>query len=195
MEVEISRNGIGRTSGFRKILLLKPETFMNLSGNSVAAAAGFYKLAPQDVVVFHDELDLPPGKCRAKQGGGHAGHNGLKSLHTQIGPDYARVRIGIGHPGHKDRVAAYVLHNFSKADQLWLDDVMRGISDGAPDLAANDNGRFMNAVAQRTVQQSSPITPHPAVKRRQASTISANAGSPPDMRSGIQKLIDRFRQA
>ena len=136
--------------GPEKVLMLKPETFMNLSGQSVGEAMRFYKLTPGDVTVFHDELDLAPGKVRVKTGGGHAGHNGLRSLHQHIGPDYHRVRLGIGHPGHKDRVAAYVLSDFAKADRDWLDDVLRGVADGAPDLAAGDTGRFSNAVAQRS---------------------------------------------
>jgi peptidyl-tRNA hydrolase, PTH1 family len=121
--------------GSVRVILLKPETFMNLSGESVRAAADFYKLGPEAVTVFHDELDLAPGKCRVKQGGGHAGHNGLRSIHAHLGMEYGRVRLGIGHPGHKDAVAGYVLHDFAKADADWLDDLMRGISDGAEALA------------------------------------------------------------
>ncbi|MFT6933075.1 MAG: PTH1 family peptidyl-tRNA hydrolase, partial [Paracoccaceae bacterium] len=99
--------------GSQKIMLLKPETFMNLSGQSVGEAMRFFKLTPEDITVFHDELDLVPGKVRVKQSGGHAGHNGLRSLHAHIGETYTRVRLGIGHPGHKDRVAAYVLSDFA----------------------------------------------------------------------------------
>ena len=135
--------------GSEKVLLLKPETFMNLSGQSVGEAMRFHKLTPADVTVFHDELDLAPGRLRLKQGGGHAGHNGLRSIHAHIGEAYGRVRLGIGHPGHKDAVSGYVLHDFAKADQDWLDDLMRGISDGAPALAAGDGGRFMTAVSLR----------------------------------------------
>ncbi len=179
--------------GTEKVLLLKPETYMNLSGNSVGAAMQFYKLAPGDVTVFHDELDLAPGKCRVKTGGGHAGHNGLRSLHGQIGDAYQRVRIGIGHPGHKDMVSHYVLHDFAKADRDWLDDLLRGISDGAPDLAAGDAGRFMNAVALRTVPpRTSADTPPP----KTAPEPEAPATKPeeaPDARSALQKLVDRFR--
>ena len=102
------------------------------------------------MIVLHDELDLAPGRCKVKAGGGHAGHNGLRSLHAHIGPDFVRVRLGIGHPGHKDRVPGYVLHDFARADAEWLDDLMRGISDGAPALAEGDAGRFMNAVSLRT---------------------------------------------
>ena len=135
--------------GAEKVVLLKPETFMNLSGQSVRAAVDFFKIDLADITVFHDELDLAPGKCRVKQGGGHAGHNGLRSIHAHLGEAYGRVRLGIGHPGHKDAVAGYVLHDFTKADQDWLDDLLRGISDGAQALAEGDGGRFMNAVALR----------------------------------------------
>ena len=98
--------------GLEKVILLKPETFMNLSGQSVSETIKFYKIKTEDVVVFHDELDLSPSKLRVKISGGHAGHNGLRSIHQHIGPDYQRVRMGIGHPGHKDRVANYVLSDF-----------------------------------------------------------------------------------
>ena len=143
---QISEGRLGST----KVLLLKPETFMNLSGQSVGEAMRFYKLTPEDVIVIHDEIDLAPGKCRVKQGGGHAGHNGLRSLHGHIGDSYGRVRLGVGHPGRKEAVPGYVLHDFAKADEDWLDDLLRGLSDGAAELAAGDSGRFMNAVALRT---------------------------------------------
>ncbi|MBT9384559.1 aminoacyl-tRNA hydrolase [Pseudooceanicola sp. CBS1P-1] len=135
--------------GSQKVLLLKPMTYMNNSGQSVGEALRFWKLGPDALTVFHDELDLAPGKCRVKQGGGHAGHNGLRSIHQHVGAEYQRVRLGIGHPGHKDRVAGYVLADFAKAEQDWLDDLLRGISDGAAALAAGDAGKFQNAVALR----------------------------------------------
>ncbi|MFN5827597.1 MAG: aminoacyl-tRNA hydrolase, partial [Rhodobacterales bacterium] len=135
--------------GDEKVCLLKPGTFMNLSGQSVGEAMRFFRLTPQDVTVFHDELDLAPGRLRLKQGGGHAGHNGLRSIHDHIGDAYGRVRLGIGHPGHKDAVAAYVLHDFAGADQGWLDDLLRGLSEGAVMLAAGDGPGFLNRVALR----------------------------------------------
>ena len=147
--------------GPEKVVLLKPETFMNASGEAVQAALAFHKLPLADVMVFHDELDLAPGKLRVKQGGGHAGHNGLRSIHAHLGEGYGRVRIGIGHPGHKDAVAAYVLHNFAKADQSWLPDMLQGIATGAPDLATGDAGRFMNAVALQ-LNPPRPNTPNPS---------------------------------
>ncbi|WP_319824477.1 aminoacyl-tRNA hydrolase [Thalassovita sp.] len=175
--------------GADKVILLKPETFMNLSGQSVGEAMRFYKLTPADVTVFHDELDLAPGKCRLKQGGGHAGHNGLRSIHQHIGDSYARVRLGIGHPGHKDRVAGYVLSDFAKADQDWLDDLLRGISDGAPALANGDGPKFLNAIAQRTAPaRSSKTTAKP-----DAPTAAPAPDLPKDDRTPMQKLMDKFR--
>lgn len=176
--------------GAEKVVLLKPETFMNLSGEAVQAAMAFYKLAPADVVVFHDELDLAPGKLRVKQGGGHAGHNGLRSIHGHVGEAYGRVRMGIGHPGHKDAVAAYVLHDFAKADQDWLDDLLRGVSDGAAALAEGDATRFMNAVSLRVAPpRSSGGTGEakPAAAKPVAESPVEEAKSP------LQKLMDRFR--
>lgn len=174
--------------GSEKVELLKPETFMNLSGQSVQAAVAFWKLPLSEVTVFHDELDLAPGKMRLKQGGGHAGHNGLRSIHGHLGEAYARVRLGIGHPGHKDAVAGYVLHDFAKADQDWLEDLLRGISEGAEALAAGDGQRFMNAVSLRTAPPRSSTT--------KVATETFVAPTPPeteDRRSAMQKLLDKFR--
>ncbi|MBC7157337.1 MAG: aminoacyl-tRNA hydrolase [Rhodobacteraceae bacterium] len=186
---ELAEGRLGR----EKVLLLKPATFMNRSGTAVGAAAQFYKLAPEDVVVFHDELDLAPGKLRWKAGGGHAGHNGLRSIHAAIGPDYGRVRMGIGHPGHKDRVAGYVLHDFAKADADWLEAVLAGVSDGAAALAEGDTGRFQNAVALRTAPPR-PGKPRPDVTAP-AAAPPAPAAEPPaaEARSVLQRLADRFR--
>jgi PTH1 family peptidyl-tRNA hydrolase len=173
--------------GAEKVALLKPETFMNLSGQSVQAAVAFWKLPLGDVTVFHDELDLAPGKLRLKQGGGHAGHNGLRSIHAHLGDGYARVRLGIGHPGHKDAVAGYVLHDFAKADQDWLEDLMRGISDGAEALAAGDGQKFMNAVSLRTAP------PRSSTSAARAEVPAPAEAPPEDPRSPMQRLLDRFR--
>ena len=175
--------------GSDRVILLKPETFMNKSGDSVGAAMRFYKLAAEDVIVFHDEIDLAPGKVRFKTGGGHAGHNGLRSVHAHIGDSYARVRMGVGHPGHKDRVPGYVLHDFGKADQTWLEDVLAGCADGAPFLATGDSGRFMNAVALRVAPPRSSTS-----RTAEATTEKKPDAEPePDRRSSLQKLMDRFR--
>ena len=135
--------------GQEKILLLKPGTYMNESGRSVGEAMRFYKLTPADVTVFHDELDLAPFKLKVKTGGGHAGHNGLRSTDAHIGPDFRRIRLGIGHPGHKDRVTPYVLGNFAKAELDDLTDLLGAVAAESPWLAANDDVRFMNEVARR----------------------------------------------
>ncbi|ARE38677.1 Peptidyl-tRNA hydrolase [Rhodovulum sp. P5] len=178
--------------GPEKVVLLKPETFMNRSGDAVQAAVQFYKLTPADVTVFHDELDLAPGKCRVKAGGGHAGHNGLRSIHAHLGPDYGRVRLGIGHPGHKDRVSGYVLSDFAKADQDWLDDLMRGISNGAANLAGGDTARFLNAVALRVAPPRSSTTA-PKSKPKEKPEAKTGVEDAVDDRSPLQKLADRFR--
>lgn len=178
--------------GSARVVLLKPETFMNNSGQSVQAAMRFYKLEPQDVIVLHDEIDLAPGKVKCKTGGGHAGHNGLRSLHQHIGPEYHRVRLGVGHPGHKDAVPGYVLRDFPKADDDWLDDVLRGIGDGAADLAAWDTAKFLNTVAMRV----NPARSGTGTKGPQAAKPAPDPTpeAPPDAdRSPLQKLMDRFR--
>ncbi len=176
--------------GSEKVLLLKPETFMNKSGLSVGEAVNFYKLDLADVTVFHDEIDLAPGKLRVKQGGGHAGHNGLRSIHAAIGDGYARVRMGVGHPGHKDAVPHYVLKDFPKADNDWLDDMLRGVSDGAEALAGGDTGRFQNAVALRLNpprSSTSHAKPKPEAKPEEPDSPAE------DHRSPLQKLLDKFK--
>jgi PTH1 family peptidyl-tRNA hydrolase len=132
------------TVGGEKVLLIKPQTFMNLSGQAVGEAMRFYKLTPADVVVLYDELDLAPGKVRVKTGGGAGGHNGIRSLDQHIGKDYRRVRIGIGHPGVKELVHSYVLGDFSKADRDWLEPLLDAIGDHADLLAKGDDNSFMN---------------------------------------------------
>ncbi len=179
----------GRLGG-QKVLLVKPQTFMNRSGQSVGEAMRFYKLDSTDVTVFHDELDLAPGKVRVKAGGGHAGHNGLRSIHDHISPAYDRVRLGIGHPGRKEMVSPYVLSDFAKADADWLDDVLRGVSDGATYLADDECGKFMNAVALRTAPPRSSKQP---TKPETPPKAAAEAVSAPDERSAMQKLLDKFR--
>ncbi|OZA02271.1 MAG: aminoacyl-tRNA hydrolase, partial [Rhodobacterales bacterium 17-64-5] len=190
--------------GAERVALLKPETFMNLSGQSVQAALTFWKLPLSEVTVFHDELDLAPGKLRLKVGGGQAGHNGLRSIHGHLGEGYARVRLGIGHPGVKEAVAAYVLHDFAKADADWLEPLLRGMSDGAEALASGDGQRFMNAVALRTAPPRSSTTkpaPEPATPRPPAGNADPKPDPKaepkpdpnPDNRSPMQKLLDRFR--
>ena len=138
----------GRVGG-EKILILKPATFMNESGRAVGDAMRFYKLSEGDVTVFHDELDLAPFKVKVKTGGGTAGHNGLRSTEAHIGNAFRRVRLGIGHPGHKDRVTGHVLGNYAKAEMDPLADMLGAVAAEAPRLAAGDDARFMNEVALR----------------------------------------------
>ncbi|MEM9911831.1 MAG: aminoacyl-tRNA hydrolase [Pseudomonadota bacterium] len=189
--------------GSEKVLLLKPQTFMNKSGQSVGEAMRFFKLGLDQVIVFHDELDLAPGKLRLKRGGGHAGHNGLRSLHAHIGESYARVRMGIGHPGHKDKVSGYVLSDFAKADADWLEKVLTGVSDGAPELAIGREDRFLNAVSLQTAPPRSSKGSEQRSSAKEKSTaprkapppepISEHRPEPDAERSPLQRLLDRFK--
>lgn len=134
--------------GSEKVLALKPATYMNESGRAVGEALRFFKLDPADVVVLHDELDLAPGKVRVKTGGGAAGHNGLRSIGQHIGPDFKRVRLGIGHPGRKEAVHGWVLGDFAKADADWLERLLEAVARHAALLAAGEDGSFMSRVNQ-----------------------------------------------
>lgn len=138
----------GRIGGER-ILLLKPATFMNNSGRAAGEILHFYKLGVEALTVFHDELDLAPFKVKVKRGGGTAGHNGLRSIDQHLGPDFRRVRLGIGHPGHKDRVHSYVLGNYAKTEQDDLATMLGAVAAEAAWLAAGDDARFMSDVALR----------------------------------------------
>lgn len=132
--------------GGKRTLLLLPGTYMNESGRAVAEAVHFYKLSPADVVVFHDEIDLPPGKVRVKVGGGIAGHNGLRSISEHIGNDYRRVRIGVGHPGNKDLVQHYVLSDFAKSDRDWVEALIGILAEDAELIARGQDASFQNKV-------------------------------------------------
>ena len=161
-----------------KAIILKPLTFMNDSGESVGAAASFYKLDPSDVVVFYDEIDLASGKLRVKTGGGAAGHNGIRSIDAHLGNGFRRVRIGIDHPGDKAKVTGHVLGNFSKSDQDWLRQMLDAIAAAAPFLASDDQ-RFATDVAQRVA----PIRPEK--KEKKAKDVRA-----PKPKSGDTKTPD-----
>ncbi|HEX9702832.1 MAG TPA: aminoacyl-tRNA hydrolase [Rhodospirillales bacterium] len=152
----------GDIAGVR-VLALKPQTFMNESGRSVGAAMAFYKIQPEDVIVFHDEIDLLARKVRVKKGGGHAGHNGLRSIHEQIGPDYRRVRLGIGHPGDRNRVTGHVLGPFSKEDQEWLEKLLAALAEHAGLLVKGDDGGYMSKVAN-DIKPPRPAAPKPDAK-------------------------------
>jgi PTH1 family peptidyl-tRNA hydrolase len=169
-----------------KVMILKPATYMNESGRSVREAAAFYKLSPGDIVVIYDELDLPPGKIRLKTGGGHGGHNGLKSidahLGSSIGKDYRKVRVGIGHPGRKELVNGHVLHDFAKADQDWLQPLLGAIADNAGLLAKGDDSTFMNRVHLATQPAEKPeAKAKPAKPSEKPKTASPQ---PPEPKKG-----------
>lgn len=174
--------------GDLRVTLLKPQTFMNLSGQSVGEAMRYLKLAPAEVVVLHDELDLSPGTCRLKTGGGHAGHNGLRSIHQHIGEDYRRLRIGIGHPGHKDRVSGYVLSDFAKSEERMVEDLLRGISDGAAALAQGDGAAFGTALAARVA----PAPRRPRVSEKPPAAEKASESEPLSMAERLRALGNRF---
>ena len=146
-----------------RILALKPMTRMNLSGLSVVAVARFHKLDPADVIVLYDELDLVPGKMRVKTGGGHGGHNGIRDIAARIGPDFRRVRLGIGHPGDKDRVTRYVLHDFTKAERRTAGALIDAVAGALPLLVGGDDNRFMTKVSQTV----NPPPPKPSPKPHQ----------------------------
>lgn len=150
--------------GAEKVFVLKPMTFMNNSGEAVAEAARFFKIAPADIVVLHDELDLAPGKVRTKTGGGNAGHNGLRSIDAHLGSaDYRRARIGIGHPGDKSMVLNWVLHPFAKTDRDWLIPLLDAMAEAAPLFASSDDAGFATKVALLT-QPPKEIKPPRAAK-------------------------------
>ncbi|MGJ8527096.1 aminoacyl-tRNA hydrolase [Maritalea sp.] len=156
----------GSINGTR-VILLKPQTFMNDSGISVAAAAKFFKLAPSDITVLYDELDLAPGKVRIKTGGGNGGHNGIRSMEAHLGKDFHRVRIGIDHPGHKDRVHSHVLGDFAKADNVWLEPLLDAIGEYAGMLANGEASSFMNKIALAVNGEAPTAKPEkPAAKKQ-----------------------------
>ena len=160
------------TLGGEKVLVLKPATYMNKSGRAVAQAMRFYKLTPADVVVIYDELDLPPGKLRMKQGGSSAGHKGLKSIEAHIGPAFRRMRLGIGHPGAKELVNGYVLHDFARADREWIDPLLAAVAENADLLAKGDDANFMNRVHLATANEEEP----PAAERPPERAAAGNSG-------------------
>lgn len=146
--------------GGEKVLLIKPQTFMNLSGQAVGEALRFYKLEPSAVTVFYDEIDLAAGKVRVKVGGGAGGHNGIRSLDQHIGKDYRRVRIGVGHPGAREMVHGHVLGDFSKSDQEWLDVLIQSVADNADLIAKGDDNSFMNRVTLTLRDKLQPTGEH-----------------------------------
>ncbi len=175
-----------------RVLLLKPQTFMNRSGDAVGAASKFYKLTASDITVIYDELDLAPGKLRVKTGGGTGGHNGLRSIDPQIGNDYQRARLGIGHPGHKDLVSRYVLSNFAKSDSAWLLPLLDAIADNADLLVSGDAANFMNKIA--LAMQSAPAETKTVTARKTAARATSPAPKKPNSGPLADMLKKLFKQ-
>ena len=178
-------NGLLRN---QKIIILKPNTFMNLSGQSVGEVIRFYKIPSSKVIVFHDEIDFPLGKLKFKSGGGHAGHNGLRSISEHIGSDYIRIRIGVGHPGNKNAVANYVLGDFSKVEQETITQILEVISTEAPDLTlenATDFGKSMSEKIQKNASKDKVI--------KKEIVDNSKRVVEDTKRSSLQKLLDRFK--
>ena len=178
-------NGLLRN---QKIIILKPNTFMNLSGQSVGEVIRFYKIPSSKVIVFHDEIDFPLGKLKFKSGGGHAGHNGLRSISEHIGSDYIRIRIGVGHPGNKNAVANYVLGDFSKVEQETITQILEVISTEAPDLTlenATDFGKSISEKIQKNTSKDKVIKKETVENPKRVVEDTK--------RSSLQKLLDRFK--
>lgn len=195
---EVREGFLDGPAGRRKAIILKPQTYMNDSGQSAGEAARFYKSELADIIVFHDELDLVAGKIKVKAGGGNAGHNGLRSLDAHLGPDYRRVRIGIGHPGEKTRVTGHVLGDFAKADAEWLDPLLAAMAAAAPALIESD-ARFTTDLALRLTpkaeKKAPPGEPAPApeIKDRPQQAGSDNQPSAPanPFAQALNKLFPR----
>jgi PTH1 family peptidyl-tRNA hydrolase len=185
--------------GAHRVALLRPQTYMNDSGRAVGEAQRYLKLVDGDIYVFHDELDLAAGKLKVKTGGGNAGHNGLRSITAHIGNEYARVRIGIGHPGSKELVMRHVLHDFAKADAAWLEPLLDAIADAAPRLAAGDQARFLTDVARATKAGEGPPRSAPPPPQRVNENLTetpAPRGHPAGERQGkrVSALAENLKR-
>ncbi|ABC24541.1 aminoacyl-tRNA hydrolase [Rhodospirillum rubrum] len=182
----------GQIAGAR-LLLLAPETFMNASGQAVGEAARFHKIAPEDIIVLHDELDLAPGKIKVKQGGGAGGHNGIRDIEAHLGPAFWRVRLGIGHPGHKDRVLTYVLGDFAKAEEDWLAPMLDAVADHFALMLEGRPADFMSKVAAQTrpAEKAKPLAtakPKEGEARTSGGSV-AEVGAPPPSPTGLAAAL------
>jgi PTH1 family peptidyl-tRNA hydrolase len=195
-EGEISE---GQLDG-EKAVILKPATYMNESGRAVGQALRFFKLAPADLVVIYDELDLPPGKVRLKTGGGNAGNKGIKSIEAHVGKEFRRLRLGIGHPGAKELVNGYVLHDFAKADRDWLDPLLGAVADNVSLLAKGGDANFMNRVHLALADGEEDAPPKGTKEKTPPSATSAAADAQPRaehrsmggaLAAGLKKLLGR----
>jgi len=184
--------------GGRRVMLLKPQTYMNDSGEAVGEAQRYLKIDEGDIYVFHDEIDLAPAKLKVKRGGGNAGHNGLRSISAHIGNEYARVRIGVGHPGSKELVSHYVLHDFAKADAAWVEPLLDAIADAAGRLAAGDEARFLTDVARALQENAKPKKAAAAEPERKAAPrkVAGIDGHPAGERPGrrMSALADNLKR-
>lgn len=175
-----------------KVLLVKPQTWMNRSGQAIGAALRFYKLAAEQLVVIHDELDLSPGKVRVKTGGSSGGHNGIKSIDAHCGKDYRRVRLGIGHPGHRERVHSHVMGDFAKADAFWLEPLLAGVSGYAGLLIKGDDNTFMNRLAGGSAADTEPRQARGRSHIRQARPVATHMPETDGLMAQIlKKLLKR----
>ena len=175
-----------------KLIFLKPSTFMNLSGQSVSEASRFYKLPSSEICVFHDELDLPFMKIKTKIGGGHAGHNGLRSIQQHLGPDYFRVRIGVGHPGDKAKVASYVLNNFPKNNEAELKFLLDADADGFPHLLEANKEKFLNKVNGES-KTAKKIADDRIPSAKQTSSQKLLGKNNDTKKSALERLLEKFR--
>ena len=175
-----------------KLIFLKPSTFMNLSGQSVSEASRFYKLPSSEICVFHDELDLPFMKIKTKIGGGHAGHNGLRSIQQHLGPDYFRVRIGVGHPGDKAKVASYVLNNFPKNNEAELKFLLDAVADGFPHLLEANKEKFLNKVNGES-KTAKKIADDRIPSAKQTSSKKLLGKNNDTKKSALERLLEKFR--
>ena len=181
--------------GGERLLVLKPATFMNESGRSVGDAVRFYKLAPEDIIVIYDEIDLAAEKIRVKQGGGHAGHNGLRSIDAHLGDkNYWRVRLGVGHPGDKSQVSNHVLGDFSKQDRVWVERELAAVADELPLLLSGQTNDFMSRVAMGAPkkQTAEPVSAAPKNKPTNPGE-SRNSAEETAMGSALSRVINRLR--
>ena len=175
-----------------KLIFLKPSTFMNLSGQSVSEASRFYKLPSSEICVFHDELDLPFMKIKTKIGGGHAGHNGLRSIQQHLGPDYFRVRMGVGHPGDKAKVASYVLNNFPKNNEAELKTLLDAVADGFPHLLEANKEKFLNTV-NRGNKSEKKMADDQIPTEKQTSSMKILGKKNETKKSALERLLEKFR--
>jgi PTH1 family peptidyl-tRNA hydrolase len=175
-----------------KLIFLKPSTFMNLSGQSVSEASRFYKLPSSEICVFHDELDLPFMKIKTKIGGGHAGHNGLRSIQQHLGPDYFRVRMGVGHPGDKAKVASYVLNNFPKNNAAELKTLLDAVADGFPHLLEANKEKFLNTV-NRGNKSEKKMADDQIPTEKQTSSMKILGKNNETKKSALERLLEKFR--